>query len=333
MRPKFETMNPSMKFPVLRVIGGALLVLAGVFAYYGVTFGFSAALVLILGGAVVLVVAFLGHRPKPGDIAIFIIGVLVLGAVSTGYTSGPRLVTYSATKTQVPSNAMSITIASNGGSVSVGFVNRGNFAYQVNFTNQVWFTYPGGPGVDRVTNSTVGGVFNLNIGASWSSVSLLVGSGYTVDLKVTDDTGSISLAAPGTETIHNVSLSTSTGSVSAVLDSSAIESLILKADTGSVSLVSHRLGAAGPNVPITLSTSTGSIEMTVSLVRQDAVSITASTSLGSINPSLSGFTITQNTRTNLAATAGGFGSASRSFVISATASLGSVDLTAGFVSG
>jgi hypothetical protein len=322
-----------MGFPVLRVLGGALLVLAGVFAYSGITFGLSAALVLVLGGAAVLAVAFLGHRPRPGDIAIFVIGVLVLGAVSTGYTAGPRLATYSATKTQVPSNAMSITITSSGGSVSVGFANRGNFGYEVNFTNPLWFPYPGGPGVDRVTNSTVGGVFNLNIGATFSSVSLLVGSGYAIDLKVTDDTGSIDLAAPGTETIHIVSLTTSTGSVSAVLDSSAIESLVLKSDTGSVSLVSHRLGAAGPNVPVTLSTSTGSIDMTVNLLRQDAASITASTNLGSINPSLSGFTITQNTRTNLAATTGGSGSPARSFVITSTTNLGSVDITAGLVSG
>lgn len=327
------TTKRSMSFPILRVVGGLLLVLAGIVAYSGVMVGPSAVLVLVLGGAVVLVVAVFGYRPRPWDVAIFIVGILVLGGVSAGYSNGPQTVTYSATRAQVQSSAISVTVASGTGSVSVGFTDRTDLAYQISFTNSLWFTPQGGKGVDTVTNSTTNGIFNLNVGTTWSSVSVLVGRGYAIDVKITAGTGSVSLVARGTSALRNVSLYSSTGSVSAVLDSPAIENLVLRADTGSVSLASGHLGAAGSHVPITLSASTGSVSMRVSLESQDAVSLTANTGLGSISQSLSGFTISQNSRTSLAASAGDIGSAPKSFVITATANLGSVDLTAGFAPG
>ncbi len=326
-------MKRSGGFPFLRVIGGAILILAGAIAYTGVAVGPAAVLVFVLGGAVVVVIALVGHRPRPWDIAVFVISIVVLGGVSAGYTAGPAVVTYSATRAQVESGSISLTVTSATGSVAIGFTNRTDLAYQVTFTNSLWFGPPGGTGVDSVTNSTSNGAFNLNVGATWSAVSVLLGRGYLLDVKVTASTGSVSLTTPGNQNLRNVSLYSSTGSVNAELDSPAVESLILRADTGSVSLDSQSLGAAGQRVPVTLSASTGSINMKVSLRSQDAVSLTASTGLGSISQSLSGFTITQHSSTNLAATAGDINTASKSFVISATASLGSVNLNADFVSG
>jgi hypothetical protein len=117
----------------------------------------------------------------------------------------------------------------------------------------------------------------------------------------------------------------------AVVDSSVLTSLVLRADLGSINLVSHHLEAVGLRVPITLSASTGSVSMNVGLVSRDAVSLAASTSLGSVSQSLIGFSISQNTGTSLVATAGDIGSAPNSIVITATSGLGSVDLTARFV--
>ena len=319
-----------MSFPYLRVAGGALLVVAGLAAYSGLSVGASGALILVFGGAVVLMLALLGHRPRAWDAAVFIVGLLALSAVSTGYSFGPRSVTYSATRTQLRYNTLSFTVVSSTGSVSLGFTNRPNLAYQVNFSTA------GGietPGVNTVTNSTAGGVFNLKVSSTWSSVSVLVGRGFSLDFNVTTGTGSIDLEAPGAEAIRSVSLYSSIGSVNAVVDSSALTALILRADFGSINLVSHHLGAAGARVPVTLSGTTGSVHMSVELARPDAVSLTASTAIGSISQSLSGFNISQNTRTDLAATAGDLASAENSFVVTASSSLGSVDVTAGFVPG
>jgi len=67
------------RFPVLRVLGGILFVLAGAAYYFGITVAFSAPLVFIVAGAAVVLLALIGHRARGGDVAIFVIGLLVLG--------------------------------------------------------------------------------------------------------------------------------------------------------------------------------------------------------------------------------------------------------------
>lgn len=323
-------MRRSASFPYLRVFGGALLVLAGFMAYYGAGIGPSAILLLVVGGVVVLVAAVTGHRARPLDVCIFILGMLVLGTISSGYSGGMSTVTYSATRSQVHSNAMSIDASASTGSITVGFTNRPDIAYQVNFTKPGWAFSFAGSGEDTIANSTSNGVLHLDVNSAWSSVSVLLGTGYSYDIEATTGTGSISMDALGVA-LGNVTLHSSTGSVNAIIDSPAIQSLRLQADTGSVNLVSHTLGAAGPSVPVTLITSTGSIDLSASLVSGSAASVTATTTLGSVSQDLRGFTVTQSTTTSLAATAGNIQTAPRSFVITATASLGSVNLNIGFV--
>ncbi|HKT21483.1 MAG TPA: hypothetical protein VJR06_02500 [Nitrososphaerales archaeon] len=323
-------MRRSASFPYLRVFGGALFVLAGALAYFRIGFGASAILLLVVGGVVVLVAALLGHRARPLDVTVFILGMLVLGAVSIGYAPGFQTTSYYATRDQVHSNAISIDVSSSASSISLVFTNRTDFAYQVNFTKPSWSNSFAGSGPDTVTNSTVGGVFHLDVSSTWSSVSMLLGKGYSFDVEATTGTGSIDMQAPGVM-LGNVTLHSSTGSVDAVIDAPAIQSLELQADTGSVNLVSHVLGAARASVPVTLTTSTGSISVSLDIASQNAVSLTATTSLGSVGHSLSGFTINQSTNTNLVASAGNVQTAPKSFDITAVASLGSIDLDIGFV--
>lgn len=323
-------MRRGASFPILRVFGGALLVLAGVFAYLGVGVGASAILLLVVGGGVVLIAAVLGHRSRPVDICIFILGVLVLGAVSAGYSGETQLATYTAARSEVHSNAISVGVSASASSISLVFTNRTDIAYQVNFTRPAWSWNLLGAGPGTITNSTTGGVFHLDISTTWSSVSVVLGRGYSFDVEATTGTGSIDMQALGVA-LGGVTLHSSTGSVSAVIDSPSVQSLELRADTGSVNLVSHTLGAAGPSVPVTLTTSTGSISVSLNLESQDAASLTAATSLGSISHNLRGFTIDQSSKTNLLATAGNVQTSPRSFDITATASLGSVNLNVGFV--
>ena len=313
-----------MSFPFLRVVGGILLVVAGLVAYSGVSIGASAALILVFGGVVLLAVVFLGHRPRPWDAAVFIVGLLALSAASAGYSFSLQPVTYSATRAQVPYGAISLTVTASTGSVFLGFTNRTDLAYQVNFSAA------GGLGGGTVTNSTTGGIFNLKVSSSWSAVSVLVGRGYILYVNVNTVTGSIDMNTPGALGIRNVSLVSSFGSVSAVVDSSDLAGLVLRDDLGSVSLVSHHLGAAAADVPISVSSSTGSVSMDVRLGILDAASLTASAGIGSVSQSLSGFSISQDTTTKVVATAGSFATAPRSFVISANSGLGSVSITAGF---
>ena len=323
-----------MSLPILRIVGGALLILAGILAYIGVNLGLSVvALVLVGGGAAVLVVAMAGHRPRGWDVAIFIIGLLAVSGAAVGYGYRTQLTSYSATRTQVPSGVISLQASSSFGSVSVAFTNRADLAYQVNFSRQLGSFPPWPMGTDSVTNSTSGGVFNLKVESASSDASIVLGRGYVVDIDVMASAGSVSLSAAGTERIRSVSLSASTGSVSAIVDSVNIQKLVVHADLGSVSLVSNHLGTTSASVPITLSASTGSVSMRTSIQGNDAVSLTASTNLGSVSHRLTGFIITQDTQTSLVASAGVSGAAGGSFVITATSNLGSVDVTASLVLG
>jgi len=67
--------------------------------------------------------------------------------------------------------------------------------------------------------------------------------------------------------------------------------------------------------------------MSVGVGPADAVSVSASTNLGTINHQLPGFTVTQDTDRSLAASIGNPATATRSFAVTATTNLGSVSLS------
>jgi hypothetical protein len=86
----------------LRILAGALLVLAGLSYYLGITIGSFAPLLFVMAGAAVVLLALVGHKPHPGDISLFVISLLVLAAfVSPGAGIGPQVarhITHSASK-------------------------------------------------------------------------------------------------------------------------------------------------------------------------------------------------------------------------------------------
>lgn len=317
-----------VRIRIIRILGGAAFVLAGLLAYYGIALGNSAFLLFILAGAAVIVVAVSGHRPPGSDIAIFILGVLVLSGVAAGYSPGNQVTTYSATTDQVHATKMALSVSADTGSVSIFFGDRGNLAYQVNFTRSFGpFVFPFGNSENTLTNSTSGGVFTLKITSSTSAVEVFLRHGYSVNISATTSTGSIDLAARSSEDLRSISLSTSTGSVNAVVDSSTIEGLDLHTTTGSISLVSDQLGTNSQKVPVTLSASLGSLTVRLNVAANVAVSLQATTGLGSINHDLVGFSVTTDKSNDLVASSGSPDTAPRSFLVSTSSDLGSQDLT------
>lgn len=320
-----------MTFPILRVLGGASFLLAGLMAFYKVILGPSVFLLFILAGAVVILVALSGTRPRPGDIALFILGIIVLGAASAGYTSTtPTITTYSATTAQVHANKIALTIRAAAGSVSIFFLDRSNLAYEINFTQPFGsFSVPFVNGQNSVTNSSNGGVFSLRITSSFPSVDVFLRHGYFVNISAITDTGSLSLATSGNEEFGSITLSTSTGSINAMLDTTTISALDLQTSTGSINLESNHFGTTARGVPVTLSTSLGSVGARLVVPNDIAVSLSATTNLGSINHDLAGFSVSQDTRTNLVASAGDASILPYSFVISSSTNLGSQNLKIG----
>jgi hypothetical protein len=319
----------TLRIPILRVLGGIFFVLAGIFEYYGIGLSIAVPAVFVLAGMAVILVAFAGHSVTGGDIAVFVIGLLVLGAVAASLAVPMgESVSFSATTPQMGAHSIDVVASAGVGSVKLLFSNNSNLAYQVNFTRPITF-FPFQPSAYSLNNRTIGNTLILNATSQFAEITITVGSKYPVDINATSGTGSITVRAPGGE-VKRANLYAGTGSIDAIINSQAVTSIRLTAGTGSVSLDSSSLAPAGSGVPISISTGTGSIHVDVAIPRGDGVSLSAMASFGSLSHSLSGFTIAQDTSSMLKAT-GGNSSSSQSFAISLSAGTGSVNISARIV--
>ncbi len=189
------------RVPVLRILGGLFFVLAGLAYYLGVTIASSASLIFIAAGAAVVLLALFGHRARGGDVAIFVIGLLVLGAfVSPGVGPGASVsdrVTHSAARTAVQAHQIDLVASADIGSISISYSSRGDLAYQVNFTRSP-FPFGLWPGINpsaSLTNETRRGEFILNATARSYDVSVAIGTGYVLNVTASTGTGNVGLKA------------------------------------------------------------------------------------------------------------------------------------------
>lgn len=324
-------------FPVLRILGGLFFVLAGVVYYLGITVAFSASLIFIVAGAAVVLLALLGHRARPGDIAIFVIGLLLLGFfLSPGIGLGPsssQIISHTVGKTALSEKQIDLLATTDVGSVNVFYSSRSDLAYQVNFTRSSFpFAFFGTLPSTSLSNETRGGAFVLNATARLYDISIAIGTGYLLNITANSGTGSVNVKALSSERLGSVSLQTGTGSIDGNLTSLSVGGIDFQAGTGSVVLHSSHLAPSGARVPITLKTGTGSIDLDVKLATGTAVSVDASASLSGVSHNLQGFTVTpQSTRSNLQASAGDVNTAPASFVVQASAGTGSVTVDAQFL--
>jgi hypothetical protein len=314
--------------PVLRVLGGLALVAAGLLSYFGIVFNSPLFLLFIIAGAAVILVALVGHRPRPGDIVIFVVGILVLGSVTAGYKIGVQSATFSATTAQVAADKIDLSVTATTGSVSIFFLNRSELAYQVNISQSFGgFSIPLAPTQSSLTNFTRNGIFTLRINSSFSAVDVFLRHGYFTNISASTNTGSVSLISGVGDRLGTVSLSSSTGSVDVTSDTSTIRSLDLRTQTGSINLESTYFGTTFHRVPVTLATSLGSVNVALHVPSDVAVSVTASTGLGSLSHDLRGFSISEETKSSLVASAGDVNASPYSLIITSSTSLGSQSIS------
>lgn len=329
--------------PYLRILAGVIFIVAGMFAYFGITFGVSIALVLVIAGAVVILLTLVGHRAYPLDIAVFVVAIVILGGIASGYvvvnnntSSGPSIVQYSSIRTGATSeiNTISLLAKTNSSSISIQFSDNSSLLYQVQFTrgySGIPFFFPvfGGRDTYGVTNVSRGGILFLNASASYRSITVTLPSGYLTNINASTGSGSINIVSSHEENIGIVSLSTGAGSIDANISSNHIRYIDLSTGAGSANLRSSYLGPNQSKVPISISTGSGSASLDVKVPKNSSVSIDASTGLGSISHALSSdFSISQSSNSNFAASEGNVNSASPSFEISLSTGAGSVSINA-----
>ncbi len=322
----------AQRVPILRILGGLFFVLAGVAYYLGITIAFSAAVGFVVGGAAVILLAIIGHRASGADVAVFIIGLLVLGAfltpgvASPGSTAGGR-VTYTVPKSALSATKIDLLATTDVGSITVSYTDNAATGYQVNFTRSPFpfSIFSGVVPSASLKNETQAGAFVLNATARAYDISVAIGTGYSLNVSASTGTGSVELKTAAGQSLAAVSLQSGTGSVKANLTSSSAGAIRLETGTGSIELDSSSLAPNGPRVPITLQAGTGGVTLRVMLASGTAASIEATAGLGGVSHNLVGFSVSpQSTGSNLVATAGDPSVAATSFVIRLSTGTGSV---------
>jgi hypothetical protein len=314
-----------MKFPILTTLSGVFFIIAGLSAFYGFSFSDFFPLVLVGGGAVVILLALTKQRPPWWSVALFVVSLIVL--VSAQPAFGPiTSKSYSATKSSVDAQVINLAATNSFGAITIQYSNSSVLAYEVQYKLTPSFLLPLGGSDFKLTNSTTGGVLSLRVSASYGEVVVTLGRSYLSNINASTAAGSINFRDDSGERVGKVALSSGTGTVDAIVDTSSLQSLSMTTSTGSVSLTSSSLSTQSRLVPVTLSTSFGSVSARMTIARNVAVSLSATASTGSISHNLAGFVVTQDSRAVLSATAGDVSASTRSLSISATAQTGSIDL-------
>lgn len=324
-------------FPVFGVLAGLVFIIAGLFAQFHLELGLSLALILVFAGVAVVLVALFRFRIRMWDLVLFIIGLILLANVSgINYYQNSKYSTssYTVGSEYVHVPTIDLFASSALGSIDVRFSTNSSLAYQVVFQNSFFgfpFFYLGNN--SSLTNQTRNGILYLNASAQ-GSITITIGADYVVSINANSGVGSISVISPPSSesNIQSVSLETGAGSVDAQINGANISSISLKTGTGSVDFVSNYLRAGGSNIPISINSGTGSININVKIASDAAVRVDATSSLGSISQHLTGFTINTDSSNHLVASIGNIETAPRSFLISASVGTGSMNINGELVS-
>lgn len=316
--------------PLLKLVAGALFVLAGFSVHYGVRTALSIPIVLMITGGTIILIVLTGYRPKSGDIAFFVIGLLILGVVTSAPgLAGPReTVVYSVQSDQVDVDRIYITVDANFGAIGIDF-DDGDVAYRIVFSRPLSFPFFQRDELDfSFSNQTRDGTLFLNASSFAAEIRVTLGKGYVTHIDASTTTGSISLSAPRSEVIESILLSTNMGSIDAEVSTENIKKLDIKTTTGSIDMKSDYLAPGAAKVPVTISTGTGSISFDAEIFRSTAVTLTAKVSIGSIHHDLEGFVISRSTGNRVEAVAGDPAKAGESFEIAISSGTGFIDLNA-----
>ncbi len=313
------------------VLGGANLIAAGVAAFYGAALSVLVPAALVADGVALVLTAKRRKVCGPLDTAMFVISILVLSAVGAGlaFTGGPE-VTYSATSSQVSASGIDLAASTNFGAIHVSFSNDPALAYRVVFYNPPGAGLHFGGTQHSFSADTAGTVLTLKASAEAYSINVTIGSRYHSNVNASSSLGSVSFEALDHHNLEKVRLSASLGSIEAVVRNSTIAGLDVSASTGSADVELSGVRPApqlSAPVPINVDGGTGSITFSGGFTSEWAVSLSASSGLGSVSQSLQGFTIDQQTSSTLKATAGDPGT-TQSFAVTLKVGTGSVSIDA-----
>ncbi len=278
---------------LLYASGGILFIIAGVLAYYEVTYRHTLIIATVLGGGVLIVLGLIRRPPSVKAAFVFALGVAVFGILGSDIVGAPleTVETYRVTVDQYSTDAVYLEAFATAGNIQLSFSEDDNILYEINFTKTFW-SWPFWEEVKAgLTNTTRNGLLYLNATADAGNIEILLGSNMRHDISLKTISGNVRFEAPPTSEIGAIYLRATSGNIRAVIkDSTHLRGLEARATTGNVKLELD-IPTLEEDGSILATTSTGNIRLELGIGDDLGCNLTAETKTGDIDVYAEDFTV------------------------------------------
>ena len=324
-KPVFRARSQLMWY----ILGGLLLILAGIFALFEIVVPYAWSVALMIFGLVIIVASLMGHRPNLSALALLLIGLVAFGVVSSGYTTTvpSRIIkSYELTTNQVHVEKLNITCTVTTGNINLFFIPNRTLIYSITFTQQS-FPPTLTPEV-RFANATSDEKLIVDASTTTANVEIIISENIQSSFQLVTTTGNIVANIQSAKEIVEMTMKATTGNVEAYLsDPTRLKALEASTTTGNVKL---SIGGTPPrnDCKIQLSTTTGSIRFDLLMSANVGCDLKASTTFGRISTDLQGFTVLDETDRSVHIQTQNYEQAPNKLVVVATTNFGNCDIIA-----
>ncbi|HKZ93310.1 MAG TPA: hypothetical protein VJ249_01850 [Candidatus Bathyarchaeia archaeon] len=313
------------------IIGGLLLLSAGLITVSGVTIPYALPIMLALAGGIIITAGLLGFRPTFPAFAVFMIGIVAFGLVASGpagLTAYTTVETYELSRAQAPAvEEVDLSIAVGTGSIKLSFTSNQSQIYRVVFTKQYGIFLNPSVGFTYSVNAEE---LTVNATSTAVTVDITLNQNLKSRLHLIASTGNIQADVPAAATrVERLILTATTGNVQADLaNTEQLRELEATTATGSIE-ATIKSSFQTRDATVQLKTSTGLVKLNLTVTNIES-DIVASTTTGRVNADDTiGFTIVAKSSTSFHAQTPEYATSPfRQLDITATTTTGNVDITA-----
>jgi len=313
---------------LLEILGGLLFVIAGIVNQAGYIIDGAFGLSLLVAGVVLVLYALRKPKGVLRGFGIFTVGLLALGAVASGGFSmeAPNTsLVFSATKAQVPQQFFILTASTGSGSVHLTYSSDPSTAYRVTFRYSGGGPFPSLTIVPRLTNSSNGDVFRLNLNGAGAEIEIVLGRGYTLNASLHSNAGNVEFTQGAGQQVLSLDCTSSAGNVE--VTATSVPYINCRSSAGNVDAA---IGAFSVTGTASLSTSAGNINLILRADLAIGVSLKGSTSLGNARASgVEGMTVLAKSSAQFEGQTSNYANSSNQYQVTCQSSLGDVLMSFG----
>jgi hypothetical protein len=268
---------------LLEILGGLLFVIAGIVNQAGYVVDGAFGLSLLAAGTALVLCALRKPRGVLRGAGLFIIGLLALGAVASGGFSmeAPNTsLVFSATRAQVPQHFFILTANTGAGSVHLTYSSDSDTAYKVTFRYSAGGPFPSLTVVPRLTNSSDGDAFRLNLNGASAEIEIVLGRGYSLNASLRTGAGNLEFTQGAGQQVLSLDCSSNAGNIE--VTATSIPYINCRSGAGNVDASIDTFSVTGTAF---VSTSAGNVNLILRADSATGVWLKGTTSLGNMRAS------------------------------------------------